>query len=796
MSNSAPANNHLGSSQTGNHSEAYYEAQYLNNIGTEIKNIQTDIATINQEVANIEQLEHIAIPNAIKELENFLGGPIGLEELVGDYYSFVCDAYAENCAASYIENVTNDQQLQQALGALNAALGINPNCSDLNAAMTLLNIQTNYQGTNIDLGEDIVGQILNVVQSLVSQDQTNMQIKAENKFHLASQTALEKDYLANMQTSLNASSVLNTISSIEASAVSSLDASIRAEKYDLHNHSALWHIFHAIGFTPSQMAERDQKQYNLDCVNAINTIGDTLSSFLGSFQNDVAFSQVTSLLNQLIKKMKEILNDKKMPLAEKLNDLLSLLTEVLAIFNMIQQTTENQKTENEKRMAKADQTQANNSIQEALLNDKILANAVADEKSAHIIQSVTTWLMLVVSAVTASPAFFLFMCVMTGLQQSGDLSKWTNELGDKMGAKWKADLVMAAIELAASGVFIGLEAGINATAKVTEQVVEETTESVLINVDDEAMNSATSELVQCSGDAEFTDDDAEETLVNVSKKAASMATKLVKDEYFKLSPVVRMAMERKALEKTTQTVIKSAVEHAIEEAVVSAKKNVGNAISEELETEIAATAAARAVSEVSTMSADEAKIAITRTAKGSFENLKQLLKRALFTFAYTLGNSNFVMDIATEEAKKNGKKLDTLDAILAGIAQAILTIIGMIGAMGSSSLDPGSKMTTILKFQKIAAAAQSIGQLSGARSDLEVANVLEIQARATFNTQEQTSYQNILSNVFKALQKEQNESARQASAEWLTETNSLNKFALHIQDANKAGIKVLMEQSV
>ncbi|HSX13902.1 MAG TPA: hypothetical protein VLE96_05735 [Chlamydiales bacterium] len=841
MSNSEATGNNLGSSSTtGQNTEAYLEAQYLNNVTTEIQNIETDMTTIADETKKIEKLEE-EVHNERTAMYNTEVSDYGIgvrhfsnldtkvscaqmrtslidvathdHNIIEGYVAKIeSDASTENKAASYIMSITGDQQIQQALSALNVVLGINSSSWDLSSAITFFNTQATESGKKIDLGIAVVNQIMNALKTLVSVQENSMNIKAKDKYHLASKNELEATYLENMQASLEASSTVESITSIDDATDHQLNHAILTEKKDLDVHSALYENLHALGFESSQMAKREKRLNNQQSLQAINTIGVAVSSLLASLQTDVAFAQETNLMNQLLEKMKKILNNRKMPITEKLNAVLSLMTEVLAIFNMIQQTSENQKMENEKEMAKANQTQAKNSIQNALLNEKILANAVNIEKSEHIIQSVTTWLMLAVSAVTASPAFFLFMCITAALQQSGDLDKWTKSLGDVMGAKWKADLVVASIEMGASGVFMLGEAATKAAVTaLTKEALEQFTDSALDAAIDETELDTQSPCNMYEQNEDGAIDSAkyahaqelrlEQELRTVASRAAYLAKRFVQDEYFALSPVAMAAKESagKGLVVTTATVIKAAIKNAIEEASLLAKNNIDPSIPE---IKIAVNAAAKAVSTVATTSVEEAKVMMTKNAEGFAGNVKQYMRanpirtRMLFTYAYGLGTQNFVMDIATAEAKKNGKKLDSLQTILAGVAEAILAMIGMIGAMGSSSLETGTEMNPMLKFQKLASVALALGQLAGANSDLDVAKAIKKQAEATFNVKEEMTYQNILASVLKAMHQAQNQSARQAASKWLMETRSLNKLASHIQDADNAGIKVLMEQAV
>lgn len=858
-----PADKNIGSSQSApQKSDASYETEYLDNVQTEIKEINTDETSITQEAANIKQLEKectnertkmVAVENhdyghAIRHFfskthdeDRIFWSLYDVAspdfQIISGYKSQISsDSAIENAAANSLIKLAGSgtTQIQAGLSALNVALGINSSSADLNTAITFFNTQVTKNGQTTDLGTEILNQILGALKDSIKEKERDMRMKEGN----LAQSTLEEDYLENMQDSLQAETLVNAIPQLLQDADTDVTDSINASISDQHDHSKAYDVMHALGFTKSQIADRENIRHGAEQLNAINTVGDQLSSLVASYQTDAAFSQVTSMMNHLIAKMKKIINNPNMTLVAKLNAVLGLMVEALSIFSMLQQDTENQKMENEKKMATANQSQAKNSIQATVLDEQIAAQEQKAEEVAGAIQKVSTWMMVTVAAFSANPAFFAVMLTIAILQSNGDMAKWTNELAAKTGSKWKADLIIAAIEMAAGGVGC---IGESAAKLFFKAAVEDAVENAIQNVEQDVISSAADSMSNKAASLANTvpnfamEIEAMDTLEQTARKSASMAAELVRDEFYNLSIPARLAreFEGQGLKVTLKRVTQEAVSNAIKETV-NASANSQLALTQEALEEVSVIAAAQAVSNVTSTSVEDAYAIMDKTslaslydkgglraitsvddayaitnettlaspyAKGGarailprlMANRSPVIRRLLFTFAYGLGNTNSVMDIAKAIAKKKGESLSSVDRIIAGVIQMLVEMIGMIGAMGSSSLQAGGKFAA---FQKIATAAQTGGQVATSVSQFKEASAVKTQAQATLAVKEQVAFQALLSSILKEMTQAQNESEKQAMKEWQLETESLNKLAMRLQAGNNAGIRILTESTV
>lgn len=283
----------------------------------------------------------------------------------------------------------------------------------------------------------------------------------------------------------------------------------------------------------------------------------------------------------------------------------------------------------------------------------------------------------------------------------------------------------------------------------------------------------------------------------IAQDSAKMAANFVRDEFFKLSipAIIARKAEGKGLQATIEQVTKEAVKNAIKNSTKLAEKvALGETVSESEMAEVTVPAAAEAIATATTKSAEDAMVVLS-PVKSAFskEGVRAVLsnvmvQRCIFTLIYGLASTNTLSDAAK-------KKDSTLDSVLAEVSQALMEIIAMIAMMGSTSIAT-SENGISAKLQTLQVAAQTGSQSASAAQEFEVAGAVQAQAKATAAVQKDTAVQNLLASILTEIQKTQNQSEKVALSEWVTEVKSLNSLSMHIQDAENAGIKVLMEQSV
>lgn len=781
------------------------EAQYLQNIQNEIQEIQADEQALTDNADAIENLlkqigqaESQIQPNpypsggsgwqhasAVSQWEKIHNQNNALRNEISGYKNQIASLKgqlmtAEQDIAILVPGITVETT------TLNEVLGLNSSNSSDAAAIIAALEEKNKDGSTTFVGDLIVQQILLSMKDEVNEQTRDLKMRSG----LLTQGQLEQDYLNNMEDATNASLALDPISQIITSVVTQLGDAINAAMKDKNNLTTAESIFKWTGLF-SRQDDQTLIKNDKDALNMLDQLGRDLSMLVGTLETEATFGQVNNMMNQLISKMKKIMNE-KIPFAQKLNSVLSLMVQALAIFNMLQQDAENQKMENEKKMAAANQTQAKQTIENVITNQKILEHSEKQEKTIKIVQTISSVIMLAASFVAGSVFFAVFMTIMTGLDLSGDMSKWTNELAKKIGSKCGADAIMAIGEMAVGGAGCAIEAGMKASMS---EMIEDTTEAV-INASKESIEKGAKDAISATPGAAIEQSVVEQSITVVAKESAKMTGSFIRDEFFKLSlpALIERQVAGKGMKVTIEQAIKEAVTNAIKNSTKLAEEVAsGKMVSESAMAEVTVPAASEAIAKASTKTAEDA-TKVLQPVKSAFskEGVRAVLsnvmvQRVIFTLIYGLATTNILGDAA-----KKGK---SVEKILANVTQALMEIIAMIGAMGSSSLATGKNGISAM-LQKLQIGAQTGAQGAQAATEFEVAGSLKTQAEATQEVREEKTVQALLTSVLTEIQKAMTQGQTEALTEWENEMKSLNSLSMHLQDAVSAGIKVLMEQAV
>lgn len=500
-------------------------------------------------------------------------------------------------------------------------------------------------------------------------------------------------------------------------------------------------------------------------INNDNFMIDSLLAAMSDLGNQMVQSSpqmlmLNDMMQVLLRKAAAIMKDDDIPMNEKQNQILQLMMLALGVFNQVKAQTESDKEENTMKMSQANVDAANMNMDNIQANQTIQANMERHEKIMSIEMRVVECTMIaLMSALAPGYGTMAMILIMGALEQSGLLDMATEKLGNVMGSKWGADVLVAAAE-------IGLTLGAGAADIVAERAMTEVTEYgaqvAMEAVETEIEENAALIGERVAGKAgeeglkQVTTEEAEQQIRKVAEEAADKAAKSMTEEFLRQPAGTLIEMLAKGTLKTSlQTAVTEAAEQAARIAIENA--NTALVVEDDLGAALADDAIAEGIEFTVQPLSDEMVQSISQNASdtavrdqvaeqtGQSKNKieERMAKRASgMATAQTVGtvsaisiaNTNLlvdsmkaIMDKTTEDADAKWAK-DML--IAAKVLELLIEMIGMIVmAGGPSSLFETSPSTWI----QVANVAEVIGQGSKADSEAQIGTAKLKQATAEKN---------------------------------------------------------------
>lgn len=708
-------------------------------------------------------------------------------------------------------------ELNVALGALNAVIGLNETGTATDSSVDVLS-NTSERNALLDSIDDDIQKLLEsdectqAINNLNSLSAANNPNAAAEVAHLAGLRNQDESYVNG-----SVSTMESLIYNDEQGYTTQLD---NAEiKQDHYTTAQIWLDHFDLSIFDEKKDETSVITHSKAMLKTLHFIAKSMTS-LGGICGSIQLEQLQELIQVIITKVKAILNDKNISTKGKIDALLPLMMELLGIYKMVRQDTETQKSRNEADMEKA-QTQASEAqIQQTKTNETLQAEIAKDNAVGKIASECSKWITLIVGVImacSASGAASVAILTMTILQFTGVLQKWQNDIASDIvadsskahpesekAAKIWAAVIMTAIEVGVT-VGAGVAGDIASKTELLMSIVAKTTgeeaTQAAINSAQKAMETAVDEACKEAADASITTvadrQAAKETINNIAEKAGKAAAKRMLSQMFKQNPIMMaQTLLRQATKQVIETTVNDAVMTAIEKSTaVATEAASGTLVSEEAMNQIANSAANQAVADATKKSVE------TITAEGSRSVLASSGRRAAASAAYGIASTNLLVDIASyglsQHNESNSKGAQAL-LITLGIIQGVMEAISMMaggGFMNQANVGAsGSSVMAIL--QRASAVTQTVNQ--GAQSAFGFAQTsidktkAEIQYKQQISTALSSLIQGFLSNFIQ-------DGTAQRSAfikEQAEETESQKLLVLNLQKGASEAIKVLTEQAV
>lgn len=468
-------------------------------------------------------------------------------------------------------------------------------------------------------------------------------------------------------------------------------------------------------------AIKTNAQNMMDLCLAINA---NIAPIIASYTPD--FMQITLMLDALMKKLAELLNNSAgMSPEEKQQSVMQLNSEVMAIFTMVVGllTVVQQQATTDRQESDAEMDQATNDASEmAMVNSQaqmkqVVQNIAYEAIMSHIMKG-SEYAMQVL-AILAAPGIggVLVSVVLAALEDSGVMDMLMSKLSSVMGGLGAAIFVTGIEMLATMGGGAALDAAMNSAAQTaTKSMVEKLSETAI----KDAVESGTKKVAESLG--EDAAKMAKPAIEQAAKDAAEKACDKTFAAYFKqngMSLLTGWLKEAATGEVGTATerMVQESFEVAIKEAAQSGAANAAEVI---ITVGFDASAdAAELLSALEQVPEGTINNAAAKAMKMSVEDMEKIeldetwgdtaqtaAVRGGYAAAYGVGANNVLIDLlnacAKEQEGSDEDKWYRQLTMALEILQALLMIVAQVGGTGIGRGINTSEATQTQLFTKIA----------------------------------------------------------------------------------------------
>ena len=492
-------------------------------------------------------------------------------------------------------------------------------------------------------------------------------------------------------------------------------------------------------------------------------------------------------LDALVKKFHQFLDGHG-----SLLELKDAMIEALSIMVGIVAETSKDAAEFDKEMSKGTQASAQMHLNDSLAEEQVIEDAkkyaAVMGKLMKAVQYIGMALLLLMNPGVGMALMTLLLATLTA---TGVMDKLQKAMGGGTGAAIGVGVIegvgtaggAAAIEAAIEKVFV------SAAIEASETEVEETVATVVKTTVEAATKSADGAGKEAA--EEVTSSTVKQSVTNAQEK---MTASLLKRSIPQMLKTLLTKAGREEFALAMKVAQKEAAENAAaaiqDLANTAAKQGSASVIGESEMSSIAETSANKGVA--SATGASEKSVAKTSTASTGRAVASKAVKRAAFIFLASAGSTGWSTDLVATMKHKNKNDLSEgwQDAMM--IINAILEIIGMIGASGQGSeilSSPGILDKIYLGSSVANDGAGALGSAGEAQANFEQADAVKAISKDQGGL-------DVMQFVLEQLQKDGNLERKQYANQMAQIGRTNLKLSLHFNDAESAVAQALAVSAV